>query len=34
LLQRLEQARQSALAHHVHWTAPMGAPVLINGSWY
>jgi len=29
-----EQARQSALAHHVHWTAPMGAPVLINGSWY
>src|SRR5262245_33548340 len=31
LLQRLEQARQSALAHHVHWTAPMGAPVLING---
>src|SRR5262245_57116965 len=34
LLQRLEQARRSALAHHVHRTAPMGAPVLINGSWY
>src|SRR5262245_65574764 len=33
LLQRLEQARRSALAHHVHRTAPMGAPVLI-GSWY
>src|SRR5262249_3386093 len=26
--------RRSALAHHVHRTAPMGAPVLINGSWY
>src|SRR5262245_58249863 len=24
----------SALAHHVPRTAPMGAPVLINGSWY
>jgi len=34
LLQRLEQAGRSALAHHVHWTAPMGARVLINGNWY
>src|SRR5262249_4707797 len=34
LLQRLEQARRLALAHHVHWTAPMGAPVLIKRSWY
>src|SRR5262245_36409894 len=34
LLQRLEQARRSALAHHVHRTAPMGARVLINGTWY
>src|SRR5437899_2869242 len=34
LLRRLEQARRSALAHHVHRTAPMGAPVLINGNWY
>src|SRR5262245_4859886 len=34
LLQRLEQARRSALAHHVHRTAPMGARVLINGNWY
>src|SRR5262249_32446058 len=34
LLQRLEQAGRSALAHHVHWTPPMGARVLINGNWY
>src|SRR5262250_1939030 len=34
LLQRLEQAGRSALAHHVHWTAPMGARVLIKGNWY
>src|SRR6516164_10285771 len=34
LLQRLEQAGRSALVHHVHWTAPMGARVLINGNWY
>ena len=34
LLRRLEQARRSTLAHHVHRTAPMGAPVLINGTWY
>ena len=30
----VEQARQSALAHHVHRIAPMGAPVLINGTRY
>ena len=30
----LEQAGRSALAHHVHWTASMGAPVLIKGNWY
>src|SRR5262249_9000401 len=34
LLQRLEQAGRSALAHYVHWTAPMGARVLIKGNWY
>src|ERR1035438_10028853 len=30
----MEQARRSALAHHVHRIAPMGAWVLINGTWY
>src|SRR5262249_40156495 len=25
---------RSALAHHVHRTAPMGPRVLINGIWY
>ena len=30
----LEQARRSALAHHVHRIAPMGARVLINGTRY
>src|SRR5262245_31746150 len=34
LLCGMEQARRSALAHHVHWTAPMGLRVLINGIWY
>ena len=34
LLCGLEQARRSALAHHVHRTAPMGARVLIIGIWY
>ena len=34
LLCGVEQARQSALAHHVHRIAPMGAPVLINGTRY
>jgi hypothetical protein len=30
----MEQARRSALAHHVHRIAPMGARVLINGIRY
>ena len=30
----LARARESALAHHVHRTAPMGARVLIIGIWY
>ncbi len=34
LLRGLEQARRSALAHHVHRIAPMGARVLINGIRY
>src|SRR5215831_14304168 len=34
LLCGMEQARRSALAHHVHRTAPMGTRVLINGIWY
>src|SRR5215471_3094404 len=34
LLRGMEQARRSALAHHVHRTAPMGPRVLINGIWY
>src|SRR5262245_15342264 len=34
LLPGLEQARRSALAHHVHRIAPMGARVLINGIRY
>ena len=34
LLRSMEQARRSALAHHVHRTVPMGARVLINGTWY
>jgi hypothetical protein len=33
-LRGLEQARRSALAHHVHRIAPMGARVLINGIRY
>jgi hypothetical protein len=33
LLCGMEQARRSALAHHVHRTAPMGPRVLINGIW-
>src|SRR5262249_46473451 len=34
LLRGMEQARRSALAHHVHRTAPMDPRVLINGIWY
>ena len=34
LLCGLEQARRSAMAHHVHRIAPMGPPVLINGTRY
>src|SRR5262245_25798165 len=34
LLCGMEQARRSALAHHVHRTAPMDPRVLINGIWY
>src|SRR6266436_2317471 len=34
LLRGLEQARRSALAHHVHRIASMGARVLINGIRY
>src|SRR5262245_39055920 len=34
LLRGMEQARRSALAHHVPRTAPMSTPVLINGTWY
>jgi len=34
LLCGMEQARRPALAHHVHRIAPMGTPVLINGTWY
>lgn len=34
LLCGVEQARQSALGHHVHRIAPLGAPVLINGTRY
>src|SRR5262249_36956663 len=34
LLCGMEQARRSALAHHVHRTAPMGPRVLINRIWY
>src|SRR5450759_3065344 len=30
----MEQARRSALEDHVHRIAPMGARVLINGTWY
>src|SRR4051812_47393236 len=30
----MEQARRPALEDHVHWSAPMGARVLIKGSWY
>ena len=33
LLRGMEQARRSALAHHVHRIAPMGARVLINETW-
>ena len=29
----VEQAHGSALAHHVHRTARLGSPVLINGTW-
>ena len=34
LLCGVEQARQSALAHHVYRIVPFGAPVLINGTRY
>jgi hypothetical protein len=34
LLRSLEQARRPALAHHLHRSAPMGAWVLINETWY
>lgn len=34
LLPRLEQARRSTLAHHVHGPATMGSWVLINARWY
>src|SRR3954463_13960966 len=34
LLRGVEQAHGSALAHHVHRTARLGSPVLINGTWY
>jgi hypothetical protein len=30
----MEQARRSAMAHHVHRIAPMGARVLISETWY
>jgi transposase len=30
----LEQTRGAAVDHHVHRPSPMGAQVLINGSWY
>ena len=33
-LRGVEQAHGSALAHHVHRTARLGSPVLINGTWY
>ena len=31
---RDEQSRRSALANHVHRIAPMGPPVLLNGTRY
>src|SRR6202030_2472803 len=34
LLRRLEQARRSALAHHVHRSARLGPRVLISAAWY
>ena len=34
LLRRLEQARRSALAHHVHRTARLGPGFMISESWY
>jgi len=34
LLPGLEQLGRSALAHHVHRTAPIGSQVLINEIWY
>jgi hypothetical protein len=34
LLPCLEQAHRSAVAHHVHRTARLGARVLISGTWY
>jgi hypothetical protein len=34
MLRSMEQARRSTMAHHVHRIAPMGARVLINGTWY
>jgi hypothetical protein len=30
----LEQARRPALEDYVHRIAPLGARVLINGTWY
>jgi hypothetical protein len=34
LLRCLEQADQTALAHHVHRKPPMGSRVLITAGWY
>src|SRR3954463_3307957 len=34
LLRGVEQAHGPALAHHVHRTAGLGSPVLINETWY
>jgi hypothetical protein len=30
----MEQAHRSAMAHHDHWSAQMGAWVMINAAWY
>ncbi len=34
LFQILRRSRRPAMEDHVHWSAPMGARVLIKGSWY
>src|SRR5258705_11908153 len=34
LLPRLEQARRTALDHHVYRSSRLGTRVLITGSWY